>query len=79
MSNRQLEEQQERDQAEAVASALGISVDELDQLDWSIEPVTSDDGIVYGYDVSLGENAPDHILVKMGPKRLGHLARIGPF
>lgn len=79
MSNRQLEERKEREQAEAVAQALGITVDELDELDWSIEEVVSDDGLVYGYDVSLGESAPDHILVKIGPRRLGHLARIGPF
>jgi hypothetical protein len=79
MSNRQLDEQQERDQAQAVAIALGISLDDLDQLDWSIDEITSEDGVVYGYDVYLGEDAPEHILVKLGPKRIGHLAKIGPF
>jgi len=37
MSNTQLGERQEREQAEAIAAALGITADELEGLDWTID------------------------------------------
>jgi hypothetical protein len=48
-SSRLLEERQEREQAEAVAAALGIPPSDLEELDWIIEPHESDDGVLYGY------------------------------
>jgi hypothetical protein len=49
MSNRDFEERQERDLAERVATSLDISVHQLDELDWSIDENTGNDGTVYGY------------------------------
>jgi len=65
MSSRQLEEQMERDEDEAVADHLGITVDELGELDHSLEPHESDDGLLYGYNVYFGDNANPEILAKV--------------
>jgi hypothetical protein len=48
-SSRLLEERQEREQAEAVAAALGTPPSDLEELDWTIEPHESGDGVLYGY------------------------------
>lgn len=38
LSNRQLEEQREREITEALAQALGLSAQDLDQLDYTVDP-----------------------------------------
>ncbi len=76
MSNRQLEEQQERRQAESVAEALGITVDELDQLEWRIEENTSDDGALYGNDIYFEEGSDEGVLTKLGTA-VGEYIRVG--
>lgn len=78
MSSRELEDRDESDQHEAVANALGISVDDLDQLDWRLEDHVSDDGLLYGHNVYFGEGADPDILAKVGGLNNGEWVRIAP-
>lgn len=78
MSSRQLEEIQEQQQAEAVAAALGISVDDLDQLEWELSPHESDDGMLYGYNVEFGEGSDPDTLARIPGLINGSWVRIGP-
>lgn len=57
----QLEDQAEERQTEAVASALGMSVDDLNSQEWSLEENASDDGLVYSYIVTLENGETHHI------------------
>lgn len=74
MSNRQLEEILEEKRSQALADALGISKDEVEQ--WVIDdyPETSDDGLVYGHVVEISEDAPTDLIQKLG----GTSVNIGP-
>jgi hypothetical protein len=78
MSNSQLEDRLEREHTEAVASALGISADELDELDWRIESHESDDGLLYGHNVYFGEGSDPEILKRIGGLVDGRWVRIEP-
>jgi hypothetical protein len=78
MSSRLLEEQQEREQAKAVATALGISPSDLEGLDWTIEPHASEDGVLYGYNVYFGESSDRKILDRIKGLTDGRWVRIGP-
>jgi hypothetical protein len=73
-----LEERQERQQAEAVASALGILVDELERLDWTIENHASDDGVLYGHNVYFANGSDPEILGRIPGLTDGRWVRIGP-
>ncbi len=55
MGNRDLEEKQEREFAERVATALDVSVDQLDKLEWSLDENVGNDGTVYGYVITFEE------------------------
>lgn len=48
-----------------VADALGISADELAQLDWDITDNSSDDGLLYSYVVTIQRGGPPHIIDKI--------------
>jgi len=61
MSNRQLEERAEREQAQAVARALGISVEDLDEQDWSVDEDVGNDDVVLGYVVTFGDGRIEHL------------------
>lgn len=52
MSNRQLEERQEREFAERVASALDLVPHQLDELEWNIDELTGNDGELHGYTIT---------------------------
>jgi hypothetical protein len=78
MSSRLLEERQEREQAEAVAAALGISPSDLQELDWTIEPHESDDGVLYGYNIYFGQGSDPEILARIQGLTDGRWVRIGP-
>lgn len=60
MSNRQLEEQRDRRQTEAVATALGMPVEELEAQEWSMEPDGGNDDMQYGYVVTLENDSIHH-------------------
>ncbi len=78
MNKSLLEDRQDREQAEAVASALGISADELDQLDWRLEPHQSNDGLLYGHNVYFGKSSDAEILKRVRGLVNGEWVRIGP-
>lgn len=77
MSSRQLEERLEREQAIDVADALGISVDDLSHLEWSLDPVASSDGLLYGYNVYFDEGSDPEVLAQISGSEAGWV-RIGP-
>lgn len=78
MSNRQLEDRYEQEQAKAVAAALGISADDLDQLEWRLEPHESSEGLLYGHNVYFDEGSDPEVLKRIrGASDQGWI-RIGP-
>ena len=59
-------EMQELESDRHLADLLGISYDELTELDYKIETDESNDGLVYNYIVEFNiENSPKHILQKI--------------
>ncbi len=65
MNSRLLEDRQEREQAEIVASVLGISVNDLSKLEWDLTINESDDGVVYSHRVYFREGSDQKILRKI--------------
>jgi hypothetical protein len=65
MSSRELENRIELEADEQMASALGISIDELYQLDYEIGTNESNDGLVYEYVVHISESSPSEIMSKI--------------
>ena len=78
MSNRQLEEQAEERQAVAVAAALGISVEDLNEMDWELEAAESNEGALHGYNVNFAEGSDPDVLAKIKGLNDGRWVRIGP-
>ena len=58
-------EMQEQERDKALADSLGISYDELTELEWSIETDESDDGLIYNYRVEFSADSPKDILSKI--------------
>jgi hypothetical protein len=65
MSNRQLEEQQGFQEKKLLATALGLSIDELEQLNYEVSQNESNDGLIYEYVVSFDEFCSKTILDKI--------------
>lgn len=65
MSNRQLEDAQERYIDEKVAEYIGLTYEEYISLDPQIEENASDDGLIYSYLVNFGVEVPEHIKDKI--------------
>ena len=65
MSNRQLEEKLEEESDKRIAAALGISIDDLNQLDFEISSNESDEGLVYEYIIHFQDSSPKEILEKI--------------
>jgi hypothetical protein len=65
MSNRELEEKQQELADKNLALQLGISYDDLCQLDWNIDTNESNDGLVYEYIIRFNDNSPKEILNKI--------------
>ena len=61
MSNRQMEDQIEQEQEKAIAQALGISVEELDERGYSIDENVGNDGTIYSYIVTFDDGSFEHI------------------
>lgn len=53
-----MEERAEAEQLAALASVLGLEADYLAQFDYEIEAHESDDGVLYGYNVTFPADAP---------------------
>lgn len=58
-------EMQEEWANQRLACTLGISHEELDQLQWEIHEDRSEDGMLYGYSVEFYEDCPSDILNKI--------------
>lgn len=52
MSNDKMDEERARRFAKAVASALGITLEQLESSEWSADPLESDEGVPSGYAVT---------------------------
>ena len=76
MSNRQMEERAEQRQGKILAEELGITVDELDQMNYSAELETSNDGVPYYYRVEFGDGCPQAILDKVDGLEGGRSVRL---
>lgn len=58
-------EEQEEDEKRILAEELGISEDEIELLEYEIEDLKSEDGLVYGYNIHFKPNNSNHILSKI--------------
>lgn len=74
MSNRQLEEQAERDSDQKVATYLGLTYDEYLYLQPSVEEMAGDDGLIYGYLVTFETPVPADLAAKMSGLNDGEVA-----
>lgn len=66
MSSRQLEEQQDQARDAWVANALGMTVEELSELEWDVHEIDGSDGTVYGYRVEFGADTDPTIIARIG-------------
>ncbi|MEH2209184.1 hypothetical protein [Nostoc sp.] len=78
MSNREFEEMQEKLANQKLASELGISYDDLLELEWDIDTNESDDGLIYEYIVTFSEESPKKILNKIEGIEDGNIVRLQP-
>jgi len=78
MGSRQLEDRQERELAEAVAVAIGISVDDLNRTKWDMSAHESDDGVLYGHNIEFAEGSDPEVLSRIPGLVNGSWVRIGP-
>jgi hypothetical protein len=62
VSSRELEDRQERELIVWVASELGISVEELTRQDFDVDEIAGNDGAVYRYRVTFGEDSDPQVL-----------------
>lgn len=65
MSNRQMEEQMERENDQKVASHLGLTYEEYVYLQPSVEEMVGDDGLIYGYLVTFEIPVPADLASKI--------------
>ena len=73
----ELEDRQERELIEWIASELGISVDELTRQDFDVDEMGGTDGAVDGYRVTFGEGADPEVLRKIKGLHDGSWVKIG--
>ncbi|HZK88244.1 MAG TPA: hypothetical protein VFC27_03735, partial [Anaerovoracaceae bacterium] len=64
MKDEMIEMQQDKD-AQKLAKILGITYEQLMQLDYEIDTNESSDGLIYNYIVEFGDNDPKEILDKI--------------
>lgn len=62
----------------SLASQLGISYDDLCQLDWEVDTNESNDGLIYEHIIRFNDNSPKEILNKIIGLEDGLLVRILP-
>lgn len=74
MNNRQLEDLLEQKHTEALARALDMSTEEVEEWVVNDYPDTSDDGLVYGHVVEISGDAPPELIERLG----GTSLNIGP-
>lgn len=72
-------EMQETWANQRLASTLGISFDELEQLQWEIHEDRNKDGMLYGYRVEFYDDCPDDILDKIEGLEDGCRVNLSPW
>lgn len=78
MNDRQLQEQREREITGALARAVGLSAQDLDQVDYTVDPQRGSDGTLRGYIIYFGDGADPEILGRIHGLVNGRWVRIGP-
>lgn len=76
MSSRQLEEMQEEQADRNIAEELGITYEELCQLDFEIDTNESSDGLVYEHIITFSDDSPQEILNKLSGLENGNTVRV---
>lgn len=79
MSSRELEEGMDTKADEKLASALGLSVEELNQLDYETYTNESDDGLIYEHVVHISESSPHEILSKINGLSSRNYVHLQPY
>ena len=65
MSSSQLDDIYEEQRYHKLAEILGISYDEVVELDPEIQDRSSDDGVLYGFYIEFDKSSPKHIIDKI--------------
>jgi hypothetical protein len=78
LSDWQLQVQRERQITAALAGALGLSVQEVDRLDYLIDPDTAPDGTVQGYFIYFWDGSDRDVLARIPGLVNGRWVRIDP-
>lgn len=78
LSDRQLQERREREITEALAQALGLTAQDLDRVDYMVDPQRGSDGTLHGYNIYFGDGADPEILGRIHGLVNGRWVRIGP-
>lgn len=78
MSSRELEEKMELEHDKKLAVALGISLEELSELDYEIHANESDEGLVYEHAVHISESSNPEVVSKIEGLSLGNYVYLQP-
>jgi hypothetical protein len=65
MSNRQMEQNADDEQARYIAEQLGITEDELGETNWEIETHDGNEGVVYGHYIQFRDDSSKEVLDKI--------------
>lgn len=73
-----MEERAEAEQLAALAAVLGLEADYLAQFDYEIETHESDDGVLYGYNLTFPADAPEELEDQLQGDYGARWMRVGP-
>lgn len=73
-----MEERAEAEQHEALAADLGLDPDYLAQFEYDLEPHESDEGVLYGYNVTFPADAPEELAGRLQGNYGARWLRVGP-
>jgi hypothetical protein len=77
VSSSQLDDRREREFREWVASEVGLSIDELEDLDFDVDEQVGKDDAVYGHIVTFADDANPAVLAKVAGLQDGRWVSIG--
>jgi hypothetical protein len=75
---RELQEKRAREVTDNLARALGVSAEELDRVEYRIDPQRADDGTLQGFIIYFWDGATPEFLAKIDGLVNGRWVRIGP-
>ncbi len=73
-----VEAESEKAQHLAIAEALGVDPDELSDYEYEAEPHESDDGLLYGYNITFSGDVPKTLEDRLTGGPGARWIRIGP-